>query len=314
MNISILGYSETTPTYFTIQVTMGRATFQVRKRYNDFDLFDTKIEQEMGEKPPLDLPSKKWIGNKNREFLDQRRRELELYLRSMAKRDDWRESLVFQEFLEVSKHVKSSGSAGARSKGNWLKGVNEAREHIQLANQAEGADERRYMVLAGAKVKELEALLAGDDGIGDGEYRRRSDVIQELSRSLLNKKSRQQQALLNNFEPNDSLNNSRNSSSIQLFGDAAKNRPTRVLGKGEETDRTRDLTNNQLLSLQQNDMEDQDQMIESLRKIAQRQRQLGEDINEELTYQTQLLEELDQDTHITSSKLNQARRRIGKFT
>jgi hypothetical protein len=67
-----------------------------------------------------------------------------------------------------------------------------------------------------------------------------------------------------------------------------------VLGK--ETERTRELDNQGVLQLQKQTMEDQDMSIEELRKIVQRQKELGIAINAELEIQNELLKLTDEDT------------------
>jgi regulator of vacuolar morphogenesis len=305
MSVSIPGYSESTPTYYTVQVSIERSTYNVMKRYSDFEEFHTSIEQEMGERAPVDLPPKKWIGNRGREFLEDRRRRLEIYLRSMAKREEWRDSLAFQQFVEVTKHMNQNKTE--LNKGEWTRKVTEAKDFIHRASQAGGgADERKYSVMAGAKIKELENHLVGNHGLGDGEYRRRKDLLHDLSRSLLN---------INKGAASDSPMPSSGTVS-SLFNTSSK----RVLGGGggasggAETDRTRDLNNADLMVQQKDDMSDQDQVIQLLRSTIQRQRELGEQINEEIVNQNQLLDELDADTHQFSSRLNQAKKRVSKFT
>lgn len=305
MSVSIPGYSESTPTYYTVQVSIERSTYNVMKRYSDFEEFHTSIEQEMGERAPVDLPPKKWIGNRGREFLEDRRRRLEIYLRSMAKREEWRDSLAFQQFVEVTKHMNQNKTE--LNKGEWTRKVTEAKDFIHRASQAGGgADERKYSVMAGAKIKELENHLVGNHGLGDGEYRRRKDLLHDLSRSLLN---------INKGAASDSPMLSSGTVS-SLFNTSSK----RVLGGGggasggAETDRTRDLNNADLMVQQKDDMSDQDQVIQLLRSTIQRQRELGEQINEEIVNQNQLLDELDADTHQFSSRLNQAKKRVSKFT
>lgn len=308
MNISIPGYSETSPTKFNIQISINQITYNVSKRYSEFEAFNNTVEQEMNEKSPVELPAKKWVGNKNRDFLEDRRRKLEIYLRSMMKREEWRESLAFQQFLEVSKHIHKGKTNN--NTGEWTKKVTETKEFIQRASQANGkggAEERKYVVMAGAKIKDLESHLVGNQQtLGDGEYRRRKDLVHELSRNLLNVTKAASPSTHSIEKPT-----SNSSSTLNHVSSGS-----RVLGGvgGSETDRTRDVNNSGLMEQQKDDMSQQDEMIQMLRATIQRQKQLGEDINEEIEGQNKLLDELDSDTHFTSSRLNQAKKRVSKFT
>ncbi|CAN6633388.1 hypothetical protein TRVA0_014S00716 [Trichomonascus vanleenenianus] len=311
LSIAVPGYSETTPTVYNVQVSVDRTTYQVRKRYSEFAEFAARIEQELGDRAPGELPAKKWLGNRGREFLESRRRGLELYLRALARRDDWRDSLAFQQFLEVPQHVRPTAS-GASAK--WLAGVTEARGLVSQATRAStGSEQRRYVVLAGAKIRDLEAVLAGDDALGDGEYRRRRDALQELTRTLLSlRDSPQQRRSGNGGNEDGAAPEPRAAETPRLSSGDDSNKP-RVLGRPQETDRTRPLGNEELVQLQKDDMAEQDRLVEYLRHTIRRQKDLGEQINEELSLQNTMLDELDNETHAMSSRLNQARRRVNKL-
>lgn len=317
MQLSVPGYTETTPTYFSIQVCYEQETYAIKKRYSDFVELAAQLEEEMGEPAPTDLPAKKWIGNGNREFLDGRRKGLEAFLRSIVKRDEWRESLAFVRFIELSKHVKSQSSKATKARGEWVKGVAEARELMANVSKQGGdsAEERRLCILATNKLKDLESSLVEDSSLGDGEYRRRRDILNELGRILEKTKLRATTISTTGVpRSNGSTDISADLNHTKLFGNRSERSASpRVLGGGSETDRTRDLNNSQLLVQQQTDMGDQDQIIENLRKNIARQKQLGLDINEELVFQNRLLDDLDDQTHATNGRLNQARRRAGKL-
>lgn len=316
MQVSVPGYTETSPTFFTIQICYDQETYAIKKRYSEFVDLAAQLEEEMGEPAPTDLPAKKWIGNTNREFLDGRRKGLEAFLRSIVKRDEWRESLAFVRFIELSKHVKSESSKATRARGEWVRGVAEARELMASVSKNAGnsAEERRLCILAAGKLKDLESSLVEDSSLGDGEYRRRRDLLNELGRILEKTKLRATTISTTGIPSNTDINSVADLNHTKLFGNRTeRSAPPRVLGGGSETDRTRDLNNTQLLSQQQIDMTSQDQIIENLRKNIARQKQLGLDINEELVFQNKLLDDLDDQTHATNGRLNQARRRAGKL-
>jgi regulator of vacuolar morphogenesis len=327
MEVSITGYSDNSPTYYLIHVVIqDKIEYVVRRRYSDFDTFATELEQEMGEPAPVALPSKKWIGNRSKEFLDDRRRGLELFLRRLLKKEEWRESLALQKFLETSKHnTKVRSSTKHEPAAEWAKTTSEMRAMIQSARDSQGVERRRLIIALKTKLRELESSLLGDKGLGEGEYMRRRNVILEFTRSLgkienpgINRFSNDLNSIYSAISGSsggkDTLD-SVSGSGRALFGNADSERSfRRVLGAGGETDRTRQYNNSGLLALQNQDMEDQDKIIEGLRKTIRTQRELGEQIHEELEYQNRLLDDIDQDTHATSAKLNQARRRVKKFT
>lgn len=326
MEVSITGYSDTSPTYYLIHIIIKeRVEYVVRRRYSDFDIFATELEQEMGEPAPVALPSKKWIGNRNKEFLDDRRRGLELFLRRLVKKEEWRESLALQKFLETSKHSgKTRSSANYEPSVEWAKTTSEMRTMIQTARDSQGVERRRLIIAMKTKLRELESSLLEDKTLGEGEYMRRRNIILEFTQ-VLGKVENVGHGRFGNDSKSiyssassssggkDTINDT--SGSVSLFGNSEPQRSSRrVLGAGGETDRTRQYNNSGLLTMQNQEMEEQDKIIEGLRKTIRTQRELGEQIHEELEYQNKLLDDIDQDTHATSAKLNQASRRVKKFT
>ncbi|KAG0319716.1 hypothetical protein BGZ97_001591 [Linnemannia gamsii] len=94
--------------------------------------------------------------------------------------------------------------------------------------------------------------------------------------------------------------------------------PRRVFGRvvqtlTQETSQTRGLDNEGLLMLQQEQMKQQDDHIETFTAILQRQKHIGLAIGQELDNQIQLLDELDRDVDRTTLKLGLVNKKIGKI-
>jgi len=68
------------------------------------------------------------------------------------------------------------------------------------------------------------------------------------------------------------------------------------------------------LQLQKQKMADQDMDVEELRKIIQRQRELGVAINQELEVQNEMLKMVDEDVDRVQGKIDIAKKRIGKIS
>lgn len=343
MEISIPSYSQGSPVHYTIHVSLpGHTSYIIKKRYSEFATFSQDIEHEIGERSPIQFPQKKWIGNNNEDFLKERRRRLELYLRGVLKLDEWRDSLAVSKFLETSKHIR----AEARNRGSdinlqnateWAKAVAEVRAMIHqikgasvpgalLPSSAVSAEERKLQVKARSKLQELEGSLVGDNKLGEGEYMRRRNIVQDLSKALVQIDGTRKTWIMNsiggestntdgvgNNYSNNSISSKRNSSlPSKLFG---KNITSgrRVLGSGGETDKTRQLNNAGLLQMHEDEMQSQDQTIEGLRKTLRTQRDLGQQIYEELEFQNKALDDLDNEIHSSNARLNQARRKVKKF-
>ena len=97
-------------------------------------------------------------------------------------------------------------------------------------------------------------------------------------------------------------------------GTAAAKPSGRVLGGPlKETERTRELDNNGVLQLQQQVMQEQDEDVLSLGKTVAKLKDMGIQINEELTIQNEMLGLVEGDVDRVQGKIDVARRRIGKI-
>lgn len=184
--------------------------------------------------------------------------------------------------------------------------LHDARLHLTRRDQAttpqkqheSSAQAKSCLVKAGVAIGALEEGLKnigdksggwGGGGLGDGEIRRRKDLLAN---------ARKEKDGLENLH-NAMVTKSRLDTAVasaqekEALVGAKKPRSGRVLGK--ETDRTRELDNQGVLQLQKQTMEEQDLNIEELRKIVARQKELGIAINNELEIQNELLQLADED-------------------
>ena len=183
--------------------------------------------------------------------------------------------------------------------------LHDARLHLTRRDQEttpqkqheSSARAKSSLVRAGSLITSLEEGLknlgsSSGGGLGDGEMRRRKDL-------LVNARKERDglEDLLNAMAAKSRVDHT--VASVQdkeaLVGSAGKKpaKAGRVLGK--ETERTRELDNQGVLQLQKQFMQDQDLNIEELRKIVNRQKELGISINTELEYQNELLKLADED-------------------
>ncbi|RMZ87464.1 hypothetical protein DV736_g5309, partial [Chaetothyriales sp. CBS 134916] len=178
------------------------------------------------------------------------------------------------------------------------------------------------LVKAGSFITTLEDGLAriqeaaaqgwgGGQKLGGGEVRRRRDLI-----AAAKKDKDGLERLLAAMSPKSRLDSA--VAAVQdkhsLIGAAAARKPPtgRVLGK--ETDETRELDNQGLLQLQKQKMAEQDADVEQLRSIIQRQKELGIQINDELSVQNDLLRIVDDDVSRVKGKMDIAKKRTDKIT
>ena len=189
--------------------------------------------------------------------------------------------------------------------------------HNTTAAAEAGAAAKRALVKAAGLINGLtDGLQAIKDrgGLGDGEIRRRKDMIatsrvereglERLCNTLVSAK----------HEANGSSSGAR----TQLLNKASSSRGARtgrrVIGApAPETAKTRELDNNGVLMLQQQEMQTQDQQVEQLTEIIRRQKQMGMDISEEVELQTEMLKALGDDVDIVQGKVKVARNRLKKL-
>ncbi|XP_075169774.1 nischarin [Haematobia irritans] len=90
-------------TYYDINVRVGRVEWFVGRRYKDFNNLNEKLIEDTGISKKL-LPPKKIVGNKNPKFVEERKKQLEQYLKEVVVffRAQLPKSLA--DFLEFNKY------------------------------------------------------------------------------------------------------------------------------------------------------------------------------------------------------------------
>jgi regulator of vacuolar morphogenesis len=147
----------------------------------------------------------------------------------------------------------------------------------------------------------------GGQKLGDGEIRRRKDLLasarkdKEGLENLLN-------AMVTKSKLDSAVASMQDKQHLVGFKPKAGGR---ILGK--ETAETRELDNQGVLQMQKQKIAEQDLDVEELRKIVQRQRELGVAINHELEIQNEMLKMVDEDVDRVQGKIEIAKKRIGKI-
>ncbi|KAL8973469.1 MAG: hypothetical protein Q9197_002295 [Variospora fuerteventurae] len=169
----------------------------------------------------------------------------------------------------------------------------------------------------GLKTLSSDAWGGGGERLGDGELRRRRDLVESAR-----KEKEGLENLLNAMVAKSSLDatiaQASAASKEKLLATSgedqnARRKPAtgRVLGK--ETDRTRALDNQGVLQLQKQLMQEQDEDVDVLAQAVARQRKVAEEIQEELVVQKDLLGLLDEDVDRVQGKMDVAKKRISKI-
>ena len=243
---------------------------------------------------------------------------------------------------------KRRGSAGGIQDPNeWLDAHRDLKSQIQSARQqlkqreaattaqsqhSLSAEAKASLVRAAASIQQLDdglkaisAVSKGDEAgwggskkIGDGEIRRRRDLLgaakkeveglEGLLRSMATKNTNTSSAVKSGAAATASDKEG-------LWKGTSAAKPSgRVLGGPlKETERTRELDNSGMVQLQTQIMQEQDEDVMSLGKTVARLKDMGIMVNEELTIQNEMLGMLEQDTDRVQGKIDVARRRINKI-
>jgi regulator of vacuolar morphogenesis len=245
-------------------------------------------------------------------------------LNTRAKKDDRGKE---EDWLDIHKQAKIL--------------LQDARRHLSRRSTATtikdqhsaSAAAKRCLVLVGTKVTTLQAQLSAEEreagrlALGEGELRRRRDLIRELNTEILglerlsqsiatqrttlsvpNSSDEPGNPLFAGHSPTPQLQQSSSSSS----GGAVSSR--RVFGVPQETERTKGLDNHGVLQLQQTIMQEQEDHMDDILHQVRRTKGLAQQINEELVSQIDLLDGLEDDVDRVDSKIKRAQRRADKLS
>ncbi|MCJ1397980.1 hypothetical protein MMC11_001176 [Xylographa trunciseda] len=289
----------------------------------------------------------------NPALAESRRVALEKYLQTIGSCPDarWRDTSAWRAFLNLPSSVSAKSSVASNLHGTissaasgpvtdpvvWLDThrelkaqLHEARLQITRRDQAAGntqaqheasAQAKKSLVKAGGTIATLAEGLQksgdewGSQKLGEGEVRRRKDLVAAARRE-----KESLEGLLNAMVAKAQVDAAMADKGALLgMGAAATNGAGkkavgsgRVLGK--ETARTRELDNAGVLQLQQQMMMEQDEDVSVLAAAVRRQRELGEQINQELVVQNEMLGMLDEDVTRVAGKVEVARKRVAKIS
>ncbi|KAH8290684.1 hypothetical protein KR054_004875 [Drosophila jambulina] len=90
-------------TYYDVKVRVGKVEWLVERRYRDFAQLHDKLVEEVAISKKL-LPPKKLVGNRQPAFLEQRREQLEIYLRELLIYFGAELPRALAEFLDFTKY------------------------------------------------------------------------------------------------------------------------------------------------------------------------------------------------------------------
>ncbi|TFK41099.1 syntaxin [Crucibulum laeve] len=352
----IRGYEERpTPkphTVYRIDIQAHVRSWQMWRRYSEFDDLHTELTKSTGSSPPASLPPKHKLSlfrsHADTKLLEERRAALETYLRAIlsAKEDKWRESFAFREFLGIptGKQVGLQGAPSAQfTSASWLDEHLELQARLRdvwaeinkrdaLSERGDVAESHKCNVTAKSKLagvlsrigilgKGLQELGMG--GMSEGELQRRTDMVarlqddcEKLSRVVTVARQSSSRAGGGAAIGVASINPASESDREALLGAGGLKPARRVFGASVqpvETETTRPLDNVGLFGLQQMQMQQQDNQLSQLTTILQRQRQLGEAIGNEVAQQIEMLDGLSNDVDHVGTKLTKAKVQLNRL-
>lgn len=353
--VFIRGYEERTSpkphTVYRIDIQAHVRSWQMWRRYSEFDDLHTELTKAVGAPPPCSLPPKHKFAmlrsHNDTKILEERRMGLETYLRAIisAKEDKWRETFAFKDFLGIPIGRQGNQDGGAPSanqftSATWLDEHAELQARLRdvwadinkrdaLSDRGDVAAAHKSNVAAKSKLAGVLARIGnlgkalqelGLAGMSEGELQRRTDMVarlqddcEKLSRVV--SVARQGGLRASGSTTAATLNAASESDREALLGPAASKPARRVFGAPpQETETTRPLDNVGLLNMQQTQVQQQDNQLSQLTTILQRQRQLGEAISSEIAVQNDLLDDLSNEVDRVGGKLHSANKNLNKLS
>jgi len=354
--VFIRGYEERSSpkphTVYRIDIQANVRSWQMWRRYSEFDDLHTDLARSTGSSPPCVLPPKHKFAilrsHSDTKILDERRVGLETYLRIIlsAKEDKWRDSFAFKEFLGIPVGKQQAGEASQLTSASWLD------EHLELQsrlrdvwadiNKRDALSDRgdigashKSNVAAKSKLAGVLARIGvlgkglqelGVAGMSEGELQRRTDMVarlqddcEKLSKVVtIARQTSSRAAAPLSSGGSLALNASSQSDKEALLGSSHAAKPARrVFGASsppKETEMTRPLDNVGLIGLQQTQIQQQDNQLSQLTTILQRQKQLGEAIGSEIAYQIEMLDDLSNEVDRVGGKLTATNKQLNRLS
>jgi regulator of vacuolar morphogenesis len=348
--VFIRGYEERTSpkphTVYRIDIQAHVRSWQMWRRYSEFDDLHTEITKAAGAPPPATLPPKHKFSilrsHTDTKVLEERRTGLEVYLRAIigAKEDKWRESFAFKDFLGVPVGRHGGGVEGgaptqftttawldehadlqARLRDVWA----DINKRDALSDRSDVSGAHKSNVAAKSKLAGVLARIGtlgrglqqlAISGMSEGELQRRTDMVARLQddcEKLGKVVSVARQTSM--MRPSGSTAPALETDRQALLGSAASKPARRVFGAPpQETEATRPLDNVGVLTMQQTQIHQQDDQLAQLTTILQRQRHLGEAIGSEISMQIEMLDDLSNEVDRVGGKLHTTNRQLNKLS
>lgn len=323
-----------TPTRFILYVISVKGpvrSWTVQRRYSEFANLHKKLTELKN--LTVQFPPKSLFNFP--EFLAERKISLERYLQHILSNTDniWRRSKAWHEFLNLPETQLRSNqinynTASAIDHTKWiqeyenLRGffteirafLHEKDRFIQRGNIS-GAQSSKFQARKGLKMAKealdtLETALNQDlphNSVSAGEVNRRKDLLLNMKDEL-----KRLEDLVHQTKPNMNEESSARKELLQARPERPKS--LRTFGVAPlETEKTRILDNQGILTLQQEQLKQQDSHIESLSLIIKRQREIGIAISNELENQNAMLGQLNDQVDRVDESISTADKKMKRI-
>lgn len=311
----------------------------VYRRFSEFWELKNKLEKEFNAELPYELPARQ-LGLWPRSTLDpdvieERKIKLSKFLKDLLNDSfdtKWKHSIHVSKFLKLSadwsagngvtyRKANVSGNETTKSPNlcdpeQWIIGFRNCKTLLEQCKKEDNSKRTQNSMQLRLALYNLENALKENrrsHEIGDAELERRNNLMLALKRDI------NEMALENttNYSIDKNTNDDEDRLRSALFTDStipkSPKKPLAGRRKFGETDETAPLSNQELLQLHKSKMQEQDQELEEVRKIVQRQKNLSLEMNQELAQQNDILDLLDNDVDNTASKLRNANRKAKQF-
>ncbi|KXN74158.1 Phox-like protein [Conidiobolus coronatus NRRL 28638] len=328
---------------YRLTVRAAVRSWTVWHRYSEFVQLSNDLKRAVPSKTfPCQLPPKTsftCISYDDEALIHQRRVGLQAFLREILlnKDESWRSTKEWAQFLQIPSNRTNNQNEEYSSKG-WLSQHSVLQELVRdirstlikreaafskgdqsLAHHL-AAQARRQLVGLNTQLTQLDISLAAlakgpNPSLSEGELLRRRNLLSHLE----NEKHALMQLAQKNVSDHSSsraVGAATESDRSELFRVTSPIHSNRVFGRKpdpKETAETRQLDNADLLQLQKDKMVEQDDYVGQFISILQKQRNMGDQIGEELDYHNQLLNEFSMDvdnTEANISKVNEMTKKI----
>lgn len=194
---------------YRIEIQAHVRSWQMWRRYSEFDDLHTELTKSVGSPPPHPLPPKNKFSilrsHNNTKILEERKAGLEAYLRAIvsAKDDQWRETFAFRDFLGVPVGRQGGVEGGPPTQftsSSWLDEHQELQTRIRdvradinkrdaFADRGDVGESHKANVSGKKKLAGVLSRIGtlgrglqelAMSGMSEGELQRRTDMVARL--------------------------------------------------------------------------------------------------------------------------------------